>query len=62
MARIKIKDLPKDRKISKVELRKVMGGLNPQPEPPSPSGFYTIGGNIYTFPFQQLGGSLDKLR
>jgi len=61
MARIKIKDLPKDKKISKVELRKVMGGLNPQPEPPSPSGLYMIGSNFYTFPFQQLGGSLDKL-
>jgi hypothetical protein len=62
MARIKIKDLPKDQKISKADLKKVLGGLNPQPEPPSPSGFYMIGGNIYTFPFQQLGGSLDKLR
>jgi hypothetical protein len=27
MARIKIKDLPRDRKISKDELKKVMGGI-----------------------------------
>lgn len=27
MARIKIKDLPKDMKVSKEEMRKVMGGL-----------------------------------
>jgi hypothetical protein len=55
MARIKIMDLPKDQKISKAELKKVMGGLNPQPEPPSPIGLCMIGSNIYTFPFQQRG-------
>ena len=37
MARIKIKDLPRDRKIGKEELEKIMGGggINPQPEPPA---------------------------
>lgn len=35
MAKIKIKDLPKDQKISKEEMRKVLGGFNPQPEPPA---------------------------
>jgi len=35
MARIKIKDLPRDRKISKEEMKKVIGGFNPQPEPPA---------------------------
>ena len=34
MARIKIKDLPRDKKITKEEMKKVMGGFNPQPEPP----------------------------
>lgn len=46
MARIKIKDLPKDRKVSKEELKKIKGGgvepspffsriaFDPQPEPP----------------------------
>jgi len=42
MIRIKIKDLPKDKKISKEELMKVIGGFNPQPEPP---GRYQ--GNIF---------------
>ena len=35
MARIKIKDLPKNKKISKEEMKKVFGGFNPQPEPPA---------------------------
>jgi hypothetical protein len=34
MIRIKISDLPRDLKISKAELKKVIGGFNPQPEPP----------------------------
>jgi len=33
MARIKIKDLPKDKKISKEEMRKVTGGTLPIPLP-----------------------------
>ena len=33
MARVKIKDLPKDTKISKEEMRKVMGGTLPIPLP-----------------------------
>ena len=41
MARIKIKDLPRDKKISKEEMKKVMGGFNPQPEPPG--RFYGAG-------------------
>ena len=35
MARIKIKDLPKDMKISKEEMKVIRGGFNPQPEPPA---------------------------
>jgi hypothetical protein len=34
MVRIKIKDLPKGKKISKEEMMNVIGGFNPQPEPP----------------------------
>jgi hypothetical protein len=34
MARIKIRDLPRDKKVSKEELKKALGGLGPQPEPP----------------------------
>jgi len=34
MIRIKIEDLPKDQKVSIEELRKILGGFNPQPEPP----------------------------
>jgi len=34
MVQIKIKDLSKDKKISKEEMMKVIGGFNPQPEPP----------------------------
>ena len=34
MARIKINDLQDDRTITKEELKQVMGGINPQPEPP----------------------------
>ena len=34
MVRIKITDLPRDKKITKQEMKKVMGGFNPQPEPP----------------------------
>ncbi|MBW2063272.1 MAG: hypothetical protein JRI95_17145 [Deltaproteobacteria bacterium] len=30
MARIKIKDLPKDMKISKDEMKKIMGGIAPR--------------------------------
>jgi hypothetical protein len=45
MARIKIKDLPKDKKISKAEMKKVMGGqeFNPQPEPPGRFYAYGVG-------------------
>ncbi len=35
MARIKINDLQDDRTITKEELKQVMGGFNPQPEPPA---------------------------
>jgi hypothetical protein len=45
MARIKIKDLPRDKKISKAEMKKVMGGFNPQPEPPGYDNPYAYGGN-----------------
>ncbi len=41
MAKIKIKDIPKDQKISKEEMRKVLGGFNPQPEPPARFGYST---------------------
>ena len=34
MVRIKITDLLRDKKITKEEIKKVMGGFNPQPEPP----------------------------
>ncbi len=40
MARIKIKDLPKDKKISREEMKKVLGGFNPQPDPPGRSLSY----------------------
>jgi len=43
MARIKIKDLPKDQKISKAEMKKVMGAFNPQPEPPGILHYYKEG-------------------
>lgn len=39
MAKIKITDLPADKKISTEEMRKVMGGFNPQPEPPAYRSF-----------------------
>jgi hypothetical protein len=35
MARIKIKDLPKDRKITKEEMKKVFGGLLLKPSSPT---------------------------
>jgi hypothetical protein len=31
MARIKIKDLPRDRKISKEEMKKILGGISSEP-------------------------------
>lgn len=34
MATVKIKDLPKDIKISREEMDAIRGGLGPQPEPP----------------------------
>ena len=34
MPRITITDLPGDMKISKEEMRSIIGGINPQPEPP----------------------------
>lgn len=34
MARIKINDLQDDCTITKKELKQIMGGINPQPEPP----------------------------
>ena len=40
MARIKIKDLPKDMKISKEEMKVIRGGFQPQPEPPGYPFFY----------------------
>jgi len=49
MARIKIKDLPRDRKISKEEMKKIHGGLaDPRPTPiffyqPLKLGFGQIG-------------------
>jgi hypothetical protein len=51
MARIKIKDLPKEKKITKEEMKKIMGGFNPQPEPPA--RFY--GGGIYNPSLLQTG-------
>jgi|YNPBryantNP2012_1023418.scaffolds.fasta_scaffold246433_1 hypothetical protein len=42
MKRIKIKDLPKDARITKEEMRRVMGGFNPQPEPPGKLFEYKI--------------------
>jgi hypothetical protein len=58
MARIKIKDLPKDKKISKAEMKKVMGGaiFNPQPEPPGHGNPYAYGVNLTGNPLNQ--GSL----
>ena len=35
MAKIKIKDLPNDMTITEKELGQIMGGFNPQPEPPA---------------------------
>ena len=46
MARIKIRDLPKDRKISKEEMKKVFGGTISINQPYSNSG-YRLGGNPY---------------
>ena len=34
MAKIKIKDLPKDMKITREEMEALRGGFQPQPEPP----------------------------
>ena len=38
MARIKINDLPKDVKISKEEMKRVLGGIGTWPTPERPSG------------------------
>ncbi len=46
MARIKIRDLPKDRKISREEMKKVFGGTISINQPYSNSG-YRLGGNPY---------------
>jgi hypothetical protein len=35
MVKIEIKDLPKDMSITEEEFRWIMGGFNPQPEPPA---------------------------
>jgi hypothetical protein len=41
MVRIKIKDLPKDKKISKEEMRRVLGGIGTWPTPEK-SRFQTL--------------------
>jgi hypothetical protein len=59
MARIKIKDLPKEKKINKEEMKKVFGGIigsslaDPRPTPifsyqPLKSGFGQMGTLTYT--------------
>ena len=59
MARIKIKDLPRDRKISKEKMRKIMGGNLYYDELPSVRLQYTMDrkGNIIQV-LSNLGGSL----
>lgn len=42
MARIKINDLPKDQKISKEEMKFIMGGINPQPSPMPIPPYYDV--------------------
>ena len=46
MARIKIKDLPNDQKISKEEMKKILGGATNRPKEPKmvELGWYEIGG------------------
>ena len=39
MARTRIEDLPKDVKISKGEMKRVLGGIGTWPTPEKPSGF-----------------------
>ncbi len=43
MARIKIRDLPKDRKISREEMKKVFGGTISINQPFSRTGYYLEG-------------------
>ncbi len=43
MARIKIRDLPKDRKISREEMKKVFGGTISTNQPFSRTGYYLEG-------------------
>jgi len=40
MAKIKIRDLSKNRKIGKKEMKQLLGGFNPQPEPPARFGSF----------------------
>ncbi len=57
MARIKIKDLPKDKKISREEMKKVLGGFNPQPDPPKELQSWTS--SYYTRPDTMLGTDVN---
>ena len=43
MARIKIKDLPRDKKITKEEMKRILGGISSEPVYLRPN----IGGGIY---------------
>ena len=52
MARIKIKDLPKDRRISKEQMKKVMGGIVLYNKP----GSFDVTQN-YEFTASSLGGA-----
>ena len=56
MARIKISDLPKDMKISKVEMKKILGGVGtwPTPERPFIGYDYPIRSTTYGVPMSRL--------
>jgi hypothetical protein len=62
MVRIKIRDLPKDRKISKEEMKKVFGGTISINQPYSHSG-YRLEGNPYEIsdPSPPVPSSLSEL-
>jgi len=62
MVRIKIRDLPKDRKISREEMKKVFGGTIALTQPYSHSG-YRLEGNPYEIsdPSPSVPPSLSEL-
>ena len=62
MVRIKIRDLPRDRKISRAEMKKIFGGTLSVDQPYSHTG-YRLGANPYMIsdPSPRVPPSLSEL-